>query len=297
MAVVYTSITFSYLNRARVLLDSLKKFHPDWKTVLVISDKAPKGFSFDKEFDDYTDIIFLEELFDHDITDWITRHNLVELCTAVKGQALVEIMKKYPNQKYLYLDPDIALFSSLDPLIEHLDQYNILLTPHQLDPNYDDYAIRDNEISSLIHGTYNLGFYAVNSSDEAKRFAQWWARMLYSYCIDDKVNGLFVDQKWCDLVPAFFDKVNIIRDPGYNVASWNLSTRTLSFDSRGNIMVNDRFPLRFFHFTKLGKVGLIMLERYAKDNIEVYEIWKWYEREVKKYSDPKIPEKYWYFNR
>lgn len=30
---VYSSFTFSYLNRARVLFGTLRKFHPDWDLV------------------------------------------------------------------------------------------------------------------------------------------------------------------------------------------------------------------------------------------------------------------------
>ena len=34
--------------------------------------------------------------------------------------------------------------------------------------------------------------------------------------------GVYTDQRWCDLVPALFDGVKVLRDPGLNVASWNL---------------------------------------------------------------------------
>ena len=37
--------------------------------------------------------------------------------------------------------------------------------------------------------------------------------------------GLFVDQKWIDLVPGFYPDVGIIHHPGYNVAYWNLHCR------------------------------------------------------------------------
>ena len=41
----------------------------------------------------------------------------------------------------------------------------------------------------------------------------------------------------------------IIRDPGYDVASWNLDCRKLSFNEEGVLMVNSEYPLRFYHFT------------------------------------------------
>lgn len=297
MVTVFTSLTFSYLNRARVLLSTIKKYHKDWNFVAIISDVPPKEFEWDPELDYFDEIVFLEDLMGKDNAEWIERHNIVELCTAVKGAALCYVMSKYPNGKYFYIDPDIALFAPLTPLEDLLNENNILLTPHQLEPNIEDYAIMDNEISSLIHGTYNLGFVAVNYSESAHQFANWWNEMLYRFCRDDKENGLFVDQKWCDLVPAFFDGVKVVRDPGYNVASWNLSKRTITIDDSGSIFINGAFLLRFFHFTKLGKVGLIMLERYARENVEVYEVWNWYERVVESMSDNRIPDRYWFYKK
>jgi len=71
----------------------------------------------------------------------------------------------------------------------------------------------DNEICSLAHGTYNLGFLAIRNDTNGRRLAEWWNERLLEYCFDDKTNGIFVDQKWCDLVPAMFDGVMIVRDP------------------------------------------------------------------------------------
>ena len=104
--------------------------------------------------------------------------------------------------------------------------------------------------------------------------------------------GLFVDQRWCDHVPALFDKVKVVRDPGYNVASWNLSTRTVNVGKDGAITVNG-VPLRFWHFTKLGPLGDTMTKKYAGANFPVYEIWAWYKRQVEAATDAAIPERWW----
>ena len=39
---------------------------------------------------------------------------------------------------------------------------------------------------------------------EGRRFAAWWRDRLHRFCWDDVPGGLFVDQRWCDLVPALF---------------------------------------------------------------------------------------------
>jgi hypothetical protein len=199
-------------------------------------------------------------------------------------------------EKIFYLDPDTAVFESLDPLLEILNKHSIVLTPHQLTPEHVEAAIVDNEICSLAHGTYNLGFVGINNDLEGKKFANWWNDRLIKYCIDDKATGLFVDQKWCDLVPALFDGVKILRDPGYNVASWNLSNRKISFATDGSITVNG-VPLRFFHFTKLGPVGDTMTQKYARDNTDVYELWSWYKRTVDELAEPRIPPGWWYYGK
>ena len=57
---------------------------------------------------------------------------------------------------------------------------------------------------------------------------------------------MFTDQRWVDFVPSFFDH-HILKDPGYNVAYWNLHGREVFSD--GDRYLVDGEPLRFFHFS------------------------------------------------
>jgi hypothetical protein len=290
----YTSFTFSYLNRARVLASSLKRQHPEWVFWAVLTDRPPDGFSFNASEEDFDQIIRAEDLFGDSTETWLFRHDIVEACTAVKGKALLHIMDQPCVDKIFYFDPDIAIFGSMQPVVDLLDNWSIILTPHQTTPEITEIAIRDNEITSLHYGTYNLGFLAVRNDLESREFADWWSKRLDKWCFDRLDIGVFVDQKWCNLVPCYFDSVKVLRDPGYNVASWNLSHRKATISEDGSLLING-FPLRFFHFTKLGPLGNTMTERYAKDNIEIYEIWAWYEREVRRLSDPSIPAGWWHY--
>ena len=126
--------------------------------------------------------------------------------------------------------------------------------------------------------------------------AQWWNDRLLSFCYDDIPNGLFVDQRWCDHVPSFFEHVAILRNPGLNVASWNLSHREVSVDHRGNVLVNG-VSLGLWHITKLGKVGDTLTRRYAKQNFEVYELWAWYRKQVEAATSDAVPNPYWAFGQ
>lgn len=292
--ICYSSFTFSYLNRARVLYRTLRRFHPDWELVALITDEAPQGFAFDPKSEPFDRVVWAQDLGIANFRGWLFQHDVVEVCTAVKGPFIHQACSSGADA-VIYLDPDTALFESLDPLLEMLQTNDVLLTPHLIDPNTDDAAIRDNDLSASRTGIFNLGFVAIRTSGEGARFAKWWNDRLLTYCYDDIPNGVFVDQRWCDHVPALFDKVKVVRDPGYNVASWNLSTRTVDIDKQGAIRVNGA-PLRFWHFTKLGATGDTMTKRYAGENYPVYEIWNWYKREVAGCTTSAIPDRWWAYD-
>lgn len=290
----YTSFTYSYLNRARVLAETLRHHHPDWILWAVITDKEPTGFTFDQARENFDRVLKPEALFGEEVDRWLFGMDVVEACTAVKGKALQRILEEPDCEKVLYFDPDTAVFGSMEPMVRILDEASIALTPHQVHPDTEKMAIMDNEIASLNYGVFNLGFLAVRNDTEAQRFASWWTDRLTDWCHDRLDMGVFVDQKWCNLIPCFFDNVKVVRDPGYNVASWNLSQRKISIDKNGAMLVNGE-PLRFYHFTKLGPIGDVMTQRYAGDNISVYEIWWWYRQRVEALTEANIPRNWWFY--
>jgi hypothetical protein len=288
----FTSFTFSYLPRAAILVSTLRSVHPDWTLWAVIPDEPPGGD--DRGVSAIFDcVLYAKDLPFSRFQNWIFRHDIVEASTAVKGETLCHILGS-GAEKVVYLDPDIAVFNSLGDVIEKLETSSIILTPHQVSPNDNEGLIKDNEMTSLKYGTYNLGFVAVRNDEIGTSFAHWWARQLYFACYDDVPNGLFTDQRWCDLVPCLFDHVRIERDPGYNVASWNLSTRRIRIPTSGEVLVNGK-PLRFFHFTKVNTAGDIMIEKNCRDNTEVIEIWNWYKRILRNNAISDAPAGYWHY--
>ena len=293
---VFTSFSYSYLDRARVLGHSLRRHHPNWTVWAVITDRPPEGFVLDPAEEPFDRVIDeLSLLGQGEASSWLFRHDIVEACTAVKGHALKRILDEPDCDGVIYLDPDIAVFGSLQPVADLLDGgASVVLTPHLLTPQTTPQAVVDNEITPLSFGVYNLGFAGVANDPEGRRFADWWASRLDEWCYDRRDIGIFVDQKWCDLVPCLFENVCILRDPGYNVASWNLAGRTVRIGKDGAITVNG-VPLRFYHFTKLGPTGDTMTRRYAGQNVEVYEIWSWYRREVMRHAATGVPRGWWFY--
>jgi hypothetical protein len=230
-----------------------------------------------------------------DLLQWIFRHDVVELCTAVKGAMLRKILAA-GAKRVVYLDPDVAVFDSLTPVVAMLDRHDILLTPHLLAPERTVQGIEANEIGALKHGIYNLGFVAVRNSAEGRGFAEWWEKRLYGYCYDEIPSGLFTDQRWADLIPALFPGTGIVRDPGCNVACWNISNRPLAITRDGDIESGDA-TLRFFHFTKVNTVGEGELRRFAGGRGEVLELLRWYRERLAAKTAVGLPDNYWAFAR
>lgn len=270
----FTSANLDYLDRALVLEASLRATNPNFDMNLVLVDSWPTDLGTVDALDRFDEVVTAEDVVGDGFHSWVFGHDVVEACTAVKARALIHFL----DQGYdvvIYLDPDIAVFACLDEVLHELSTHDALLTPHQLEPDTATREIEDNEIGSLATGIFNLGFLAVRNSHEGRRLAEWWANRLDRWCFDDKERGLFTDQKWMNHAPIFFPSLGILRDPGLNVASWNLSRRRVTSDGAGTYRVNGS-PLKFWHFTKATSLGPVMTERYGARDLAVAELWRWY---------------------
>ena len=290
---VFTSAAFNYIPKARLLFQSLRTHHPDWVLHLVLGDELRSDFNLDAE--PFDAIMALDRLDIPNWRGWAFCHTIVELCTAIKPFALKQLLRQRDCEKVIYFDPDIVLFSRVDDILAALDEANITLTPHLTDPESSLDAVIDNEICSLRHGIYNLGFLGVRASDEGRRFADWWADRIYHFCRMDIPNGLFTDQRWIDLVPAFFDGVAIMRSPRFNLATWNITTRGLT-GTVGQELSVDGERLGFYHFTGFDSgAHLGMATRYASGAPVVFKLITWYQEQIEELSRDPISQVPWAF--
>lgn len=291
----YTSITSNYLPKARVLAHSVKRHDPEARFHLLLSDVPPEGFTLaDEPFDT---VILFDELPIPQARQWLFGHTVVELCTAVKGVGAQEIVRRHRPQKLFYFDPDIVVFGGLGALGAALDRHSVLLTPHVTVPETTQRAVVDNEISALKHGIYNLGFIGFRCADEGLRCMDWWAQRLLDFCHDDIPAGLFTDQRWADLMPAMFDGVGILRDPQYNVATWNLSHRRATGSAPDAVTVNGQ-PLAFYHFSGFDSGAQeVMLKVYGGDSPVLFALREWYIAECARHGQDTLGRTPWAWGR
>lgn len=235
-----TIVAQNYSAQAEILVRSFQKFNPECPfTILVIDETHART-----EPNDNVEILSLADigLDSGDAYRMPVIYDVTELSTAVKPWLLRHLLGA-GQETVIYFDPDIEIFSPLDELAYLAQKHSIVLTPHVTEPIPRDQR-RLNESDILGAGIYNLGFIALGQGSH--EFLDWWSGRLRRECLIDPARMRFTDQRWVDFVPGLFQHY-ILRDPGYNVAYWNLHGRKVEREGE-SYSVNSR-PLRFFHFS------------------------------------------------
>lgn len=248
MNAVFTIVAKNYLPLAFVQAETLKKFHPDIHYSILVCDSIDgvniNAIPYEVKTLDVLNIPDIEQL--------EFKYNLTEFCTAVKPYYFNYLFNNGCT-KAIYLDPDVCVFSSLQPIFNELDSASIVVTPHFITPEIE-YTGTITEALLLHVGVFNFGFAAVSANERGRHFINWWQNRLHNLAYQDKIEALHTDQKWADLLPAFYGKnVLISADIGRNMAFWNLHERLLVAVNEGIYEVQNRFtgekvPLMLFHF-------------------------------------------------
>jgi Glycosyl transferase family 8 len=286
--VFFTSVTSNYLPKAAILADSVRKHMPGASFYLLLNDTPPADFA--RLAGSFTKVFRLEDLrlSVENVDQWLFQHTVVELCTAVKGPFLLQILEQMQADKVVYMDPDIVVLDHLKELESLLDSHSVIVTPHLAEPEESLAGIIDNEICVLKHGIFNLGFLAVRNSPEGLRFARWWSERLTQFCYDDIPDGLFTDQRWMDLAPCLFTDFYILREKAYNIATWNLSHRPVERRADGELYV-DGARVKFFHFSGFDSGHqLIRLNHYREQSPALFELRDWYVRELERAGQARL---------
>lgn len=240
---ICTIIARNYVAHARVLAESFQEIHPDGTcSVLVIDD--PTGF-IDPGSEPF-ELLTVDEIGLPDPERMAASYDVMELSTAVKPWLLRHLLQRQEVDSVVYLDPDIRIFASLEEVGSRARRHEVVLTPHFTAPLPRDNR-KPSEEDILIAGTYNLGFIALSAGEMADSLLDWWSERLETHCLNNPEEGRFVDQRWIDLAPGIWPGIDVLRDPGFNLAYWNLPTRRLEDDGSGFRV--DGQPLRFFHFS------------------------------------------------
>jgi glycosyltransferase involved in cell wall biosynthesis len=144
-----------------------------------------------------------------------------------------------------YVDSDLYFFSDPAPLIADLGENSVSIIPHRFPPRLK-YLEK--------YGLYNVGWMSFRSDARGRAVARWWQDRCNEWCYDVFDGDRFADQKYLDRIATDFEGVAILAHPGANLAPWNVGGHALSLDG-DRLVVDRRWPLIFFHFHGLRKLG------------------------------------------
>ena len=247
---ICTIIAKNYLAHARTLCASFLEHHPEGRCyVLVIDDHAPW---IDPAAERFALVSLGQIPLPERPDQFCFKYDVTELATAVKPFFLRWLLETHALPGVFYLDPDILVTAPLDVLYARLlSGGGLLLTPH-LTTDFPEDGLTPDERHVLRSGMFNLGFLGLRAGAPAAQFLPWIEHKLTDRCVIDHAAGLFVDQRFFDLAPFLFPELcDVERHPGYNVAYWNLHSRTLAPDPNGaaNRWLCNGETLCFFHFS------------------------------------------------
>lgn len=242
---ICTIITKSYLAHARVLAKSIREHNPELPPLLVLLADRVDGF-FDPATEPFQ-MIQLEDLAEREVVRHMSfYYTPFEYCCALRGLLHEYILTHTRAHSWVFLDTDILVCNSLEPLFQALQNASVLLSPHLLQPSNAEPA-SPFETNLLRCGVFNAGMLGLSRCETVKQFIDWFKKRLMRWGFHD-FRSCFVDQLWLNLAPFYFSDVQVFQHPGCNVGYWNTNERFISVGPVGSFKSNGQ-PLLFFHFS------------------------------------------------
>jgi len=239
-----TVITKDYLHQARVLYNSIEKYHSGCPFYgLVIDDDSSNEIYANPPFT----MIFLDDLAIPNIEHMVVYYNAFELCNAVRPSLIKHLMLHHGCGKIVYLDADIYVTAPFQEVSLLLDTCLFSFTPHITKPLPLD-GQQPDDLQILQVGIYNSGFWMFKKHERSLVMLDWLISRFEIYCFNDLGRRMFCDQKLLPmLVNLYREDFRSLESPQYNVAHWNLFQRDIRYED--NQYWIDNRPVVFFHFS------------------------------------------------
>lgn len=247
-----TIVTGNYLGTAYALAESIQQFDSGMVLHVLVTDGTGNAYP---NANRGVKIHSLKDLKGVQLSDEIiARYSVGEpdkLRWSLKPIFITYLLSR-GYEKIIFTDPDTCYFSDYSFLFEYLDRNRVLLTPHWR--NHNPEVDKANFDLLYVGGIFNAGFFAANA--DALPVLDWWARACLDECEKSFAKGKFVDQSYLNLLPIYFEEVHVLQHRGCNVANWNQRECRRSLSADGGVLINEKWPVVFVHFTASTVAGI-----------------------------------------
>ncbi|MBX9577898.1 MAG: hypothetical protein K2W97_05415 [Chthoniobacterales bacterium] len=236
---IVSIVTNDYFYQAMALWRSIQRFEPESDFVVFI-------VGYDEKDPDYQcagfTVLDAKVLNEKEWERFVFQYHPLEASCALKPQALLYLLEKY--ERVIYLDTDMRLFGKMERGWKALEQRDLSLTPHNTTP-IPVSGIQPSRFIVKMSGIFNAGY--VGASRGAISFLKWWWQQTEYNCVTLIHMGVYLDQFYLNYAVTLVERLHVMKDPTYNVASWNHHEREL--EKIGSCYFVNKQPLTCFHFS------------------------------------------------
>ena len=245
------------MSRGLALIESLRKLGDKSEiNVIALDDKTFQ--SLNKIFLYNCKIHPLESIYSSypEITSSMQGRSKIEIYFTLTPFFIDYIFRSMPdNDCLIYLDADLYFFEK--PNFELFSSHSsIFIIPHILNLKH--------RFKFFKFGIFNVGCIGFKKDSTSNSAILWWRDSCLNWCYDRVEKDRFADQKYLDFFPILFEGVNILQNPGLNVAPWNLKYSNIKFE-QGSFWVDVSHKLIFYHFH-----GLKIFKFFYLSNLYLY---------------------------
>jgi hypothetical protein len=239
-----TVCSVSYIPLASVMLESAAALHPELRPTLLVSDTSVQATRQLREtaLSEMADLLCCADLNVDFLESARTYYDVLEFNSALKVLGSAYLLAS--GQECLFLDPDMVLYDRIDGVVSTAGE--VIYTAHTHAPFPED-GHGPNDLEMCRSGTANGGILLTRAGGMTA--LNWLSRHAKYHWFVAPELGMYADQLWIScLADLFVGRACVAREPGTNVAYWNLHERPLK-NAAGCVRLADGSPLRLFHFS------------------------------------------------
>ncbi|HAF28013.1 MAG TPA: hypothetical protein DCG75_03100 [Bacteroidales bacterium] len=244
---ICTYFDYNFLPRGLALYDSIKKFHKEFIYYVLAFDDSTYNYLLNLKYKNLVPIA--PKSYDNYFKTSIDRfEDKKQYFFSATPNICLYIFNEFPQvDSLLYLDSDVYVFNSLEPLYEEIGDASIAICSHRFHLLFN--------ILSKNYGRYNVGVNYFKNDKEGNECLKDWKKDCDSWYPNKPGYPLnfFSDQIFLDNWIHRYKDIKEITNIGVDVAPWNMMN--YKFKLVNEIYYVNNTPLIIYHFSSLKKIG------------------------------------------
>jgi hypothetical protein len=230
----------NYLFQALTLFRSLQKYGRDFTCYMLCMDEASYTLLTKMNLENMVPVN-VEDIMTPELQEVRQKANYGQFCWVCQPVVCLYILDTFQPEMVIYQEADALFFADPEILLKEMEGYSVSQVPHNYSPQYDN---------TDVAGKFCVQFNAFRNNKEGRNVLQYWKQECFRY---DKEKPTYYPGQIClDNWETMFPGVRVIANPGAGVAPWNVQ-KFYVHNSNGNVMIDDRHPVVFYHYHAFGR--------------------------------------------